>query len=99
MTKDRAEGLNWTAKTVAFSIVMSLAGLIGALALKRLGVWPPIDYSEYLFGGLCGATTVHRLHPARPTIVLMVFVPVMSVLLLMATVVFYRLILRAPIEF
>jgi hypothetical protein len=90
--------LNWTLKTVLIAGAAAGTGLLVAVALKEMNVWPFGDYSEVLFGGLCGATVVHRIHPLRPLIVLLVFIPVMSVLLLLARVLFYLYVLGKPLE-
>jgi hypothetical protein len=85
MRQRPSDELRWTPKTLVFSSVVSICGLLVALWLKKLGVWPNWDYAEFVFGALCGATAVHRLHRQRPVIVLLVFVPVMTALLLAGT--------------
>ena len=81
-------GLDWTISTVFIAAVVSLAGFLLALALDDIGIWPAIPYSQFVFGGLCGATAVHRMHPARPLVVFLVFGSVMSVLLLVGRMLF-----------
>jgi hypothetical protein len=85
MRQPLSDELRWTPKTLVFASVVSTAGLMIALGLKKLGVWPNWDYAEFVFGALCGATAVHRIHRQRPAVVLLVFVPVMTALLLAGT--------------
>lgn len=99
MKRGEVRELDWTFQTVVISVFVSVAGLLIALALKSSGIWPSWAYSEVLFGGLFGATAVHRMHPGRPLVVLLVFVPAMALLLLMGTVLFHLYVLGLPLEF
>ena len=99
MTNTQGREMNWTPMTVIVAALVSVLGLLVAFELNKLGVWPSWDYSEVIFGGLCGATVVHRMHPGRPIAVLLVVVPVMSVLLLIGTVLFYIYVLGQPLDF
>lgn len=99
MTSSSARELNWTIWTILLSSLVSVLGLLIALALQKAGVWPQWDYCEFVFGGLCGATAVHRLHPGRPVLVLLVFIPVMSAMLLVGSVLFHIYVLGELLEF
>lgn len=98
MTSRKAPELSWTFMTIVMASVVSLLGLLIALALRRTGAWPKWDYSEVVFGALCGAAVVDRLHPGHPAAVIAVFVPVMSAVLLLARVIFHLYVLGEPIE-
>lgn len=89
----------WTGKTLAAAAVASLAGLLLAIVLRNVGAWPDWEFSEYLFGGICGATAVHRLHREKPVIALLVFVPVMAALLLVVTLLVYVYVFGKRPEF
>lgn len=98
MTVNRPRDLNWSFGTLVVALAGSLAGLLVALALNRAGVWPDWVYSEVIFGALCGALVVHRLHPGRLVLVLVVFVPVIAALLLLGRVLFHLYVMGEPIE-
>ena len=91
--------LNWTPKTVGLAFVASLLGALFSLWLKGVGEWPFPTSTVYLFAGMCGALTAYRMHPRRPVVVFAVFVPVMGMASLLATLLFYAYVLEAPIEF
>lgn len=95
----RAPELNWSFRTVVVALAVSVAGLCAALALKRIDTWPEWHYSEVVFGGLLGATAVHRMHPGRPLAVLLVFVPVLSAVLLLGRVLFAIYVMGEVLEF
>ena len=91
MTEDSA--VNWSVKTVLLAALASLVGCLLALALDQLGTWPDWEYSHFIFGGLFAATAVHRMHPGHPFLALFVFVPVMSILLGIGTLLFHWYVL------
>ena len=93
MPTTEGPAVNWSVKTVLVAMVASLAGFLLALALGELGTWPDWEYSHFIFGGLFGATAVHRMHPGHPVLVLFVFVPVMSILLGVGTLLFHWYVL------
>jgi hypothetical protein len=80
--------LDWTLRAIIVAAIVSFGGFLFALALDDIGIWPALPYSQFVFGGLCGATAVHRMHPARPAVVLFVFAIVMSTLLVVGRVLF-----------
>ncbi len=88
MRKPLVRDLDWTIGTVAVAASVSLLGFLLTLVLDDAGIWPAIPYSHFVFGGLCGATAAHRMHPARPLLVLAVFGTVMSILLLVGRMLF-----------
>ena len=81
MSANRRAGMDWTVRTVAIAAAVSIISFLFSLALASAGVWPDWAYSHFIFGGLSGATAVHRMHPDRPITVLLVFGTVLSVLL------------------
>jgi len=91
--------LDWSAKTIAISLLASLLGAFVGLSLKKFGEWPFPSLSEYAFAGFCGGAAVYLLHPKRPLIVFAVFVPVMAAASLLIVLLFYAYILGAPVEF
>lgn len=97
MPHSGAKELNWNIKTVLIAAAFAVWGFLIALALQKAGVWPDWPYSQFVFGGLCGATAVHRLYPGRPWIVLFVFGTVMAVLLGVGTFLFAWYVLGASI--
>lgn len=98
MAEPHRNQIEWSVKTIAMSFVASVAGLLIAVALKQMGVWPRWDYSELLFGGVCGATAVYSLHRRQPLLVVFVFVPVMAAVLLLVTILFDVYVMGHPIE-
>jgi hypothetical protein len=88
MARPLEPGLDWSLTTVTVAAIVSLVGFLFALALDEFGFWPAIPYAHFVFGGLAGATAVHRMHPARPIVVLFVFATVMSILLVVGRVLF-----------
>lgn len=98
MVKD-SRGLDWTLSTLGLASIWAVLGLLIALALQQIGVWPDIWLSPFVFGGVFGATAVYRRHPRRPIVILFVFVPVLTCLLLIGTLAFQFYVLGEPIEF
>jgi hypothetical protein len=90
--------MGWTARTIAIAIMASVLGLLLALALQSVSAWPQWDYFEFVFGALCGATAVHAMHRQRPLVVLLVFVPVMTAMLLVGTILFRLFVLGDRID-
>lgn len=94
----RAE-MGWSIATLLIAIVGAGAGLMLALILRWLDVWPPWDLAEYLFGAVCGAIAVHRWYPSRPIVTFLVFVPVLTALLLIVTLLVHIYVLGNTPEF
>lgn len=88
MSTQGARTLNWSGTTVLVAIMVSIAGLLSAFLLEQLGAWPDIAFLHFAFGGLAGATAVNKRHPGHPLASFVVFVPVLSVLLGFATLLF-----------
>jgi hypothetical protein len=89
--------LDWSMRTVIVAALVSSVGFLFALALDQVRLWPDIPYSHFVFGGVAGATAVHRMHPARPLVVLIVFATVMSILLVVGRVLFGWYVLRESV--
>jgi hypothetical protein len=90
--------LNWTASTLLYGVVGSIAGLILLLGIERATGIPDAGLERYLAGGLLGALTVVAKHRRRPFLTILVFMPVMSFLLLAAALLFHVYVLGNPIE-
>jgi hypothetical protein len=95
--QNTSDGPAWTLQTLLLAVLASIAGYLLALLLGELDAWPSLLWSEFLFGGICGATLVHRLHPGHAVITLVVFVPTLGALLLAGTFLYYVVILGESI--
>lgn len=86
--------LVWTPKAIAVASLFAIAGFLLSLLLGSIGAWPELLWSHFVFGGVCGALAMNRMHPGHPVLVLLVFTWVFGVLLAIGAFMFYWRFLR-----
>lgn len=89
MAADDTPALVWRPKAIVISLLIAVTGFLLSLVLDAIGAWPDLLWSHFVFGGVCGALAMNRMHPGHPVLILLVFTWVLGVLLAIGAFMFY----------